>query len=366
MIDSIKMGRTPLLAAGGIVVLLCICGWTYAQLRSVDKAPEDHGTHPGEPPSAQPEDPSRYIQRGHDTTVTSATNEGIQREAWVKNFPWHPTHDPTVIITEEIIASHRSGRFHPTVANHGFLRAFFENEARHTTQFQKLSQILQEYDRGNNPIIAGQIFQNLWDYIQAIGHHPEDIQMNQPNPWTQAKPVINLQTGEPITWGERAESLRNSILHNLAARREWPDLEAMSENEGHEVLNRILTEVRGMESLADPGFAYSTDYENELKLGDSPLVPYLGWQAAYDQWEEEMKQFRPSIQPHFSGIGPDNQLLDQKGNPIVVQGNQKIDAVLVTPNGQKVPLNQGAHGTFVIPTPQEIEEINSLMRQTGH
>jgi len=41
-----------------------------------------------------------------------------------------------------------------------------------------------------------------------------------------------------------------------------------------------------METLDNPRFTYFQDYENELSLGDSPLVPYVGWLAAYDRWEE--------------------------------------------------------------------------------
>ncbi len=296
------------------------------------------------------------------TKVSDGGQELARLSDWERNFPFKPTTDPNVSIQQAHLNARNSGVIHPVFANHGYLRVFFTNEARLTPQFKQLYKVLERHNRAQNPVTLGGIFQNTWQYHQAMKHDPEEIMMHQPNPWTVPKPVINLETEEPITWGDEIQSLKDSILYKLAARRRWPDREALSESEGLQALDEILTEVTGMESLTDPGFAYSTDYENELKLGDTPLVPYVGWQAAYDKWESEMKQLRLSSQPRLNSIGEENQLLDQTGNPIIANGNQKLEAILVTPEGQQVPLNQGANGAFVIPTPQEIEELNSLMQ----
>jgi hypothetical protein len=135
-----------------------------------------------------PFDELAYSQLKERAKITSSKREAIRRKNWEHRFPWKPTTDPNVVITQEIIDVRLN---HPVKANHGFLKAFFENEARFTPQFEQLHDILNEHGRANNPVAAGQLFQNLWLYHQAIKHDPESIRMHSPNPWTQPEPVID-------------------------------------------------------------------------------------------------------------------------------------------------------------------------------
>lgn len=359
----------PRQAVGAALIVFSLAFWLVFNLTRNDASSDVPNTsasskQKNEEALPRSED-STFDRFGRNTRVTQSSQEQARRERWKEAFPWKPTTDPDVEITEDLVQLHGSGMQHPIFANHGFLKGFFENEARLTPQFERLQAILARHGRDENPVVVGKIFQNLWRYHEATSHDPSDTVMNQPAPWITPTPVIALDTGEPITWGEKVDTLKESILYNLAAQRVWPDREALSEAEGRQILEEILSEIQGMETLENPRFTYFQDYENELSLGDSPLVPYVGWQAAYDRWEEEQAQFRPSPQPHFQSIGSDNQLLDQHGAPIIPSGDRRIEAVLVTPDGTQVPLNQGEHGELVLPTPAQIEEMNRFMNNRG-
>ena len=63
-------------------------------------------------------------------------------------------------MTEETLYISRSAS--PPASNHGFLKEFFQNEARFTAQFEQLYHILEEHRREDNPVAAGNIFNCLW------------------------------------------------------------------------------------------------------------------------------------------------------------------------------------------------------------
>ena len=359
----------PIQVVTAVLIVFSLAFWLVSNLTRSDSNSDAPNTNASsEQPNGEAlprSEDSTFDRFGRNTRVTQSSQEQARRERWKEAFPWKPTTDPEVEITEALFHLHESGKQHPIFANHGFLKGFFENEVRLTPQFEKLQAILARHERGENPVVAGEIFQMLWRYHEAKEHPPTEVVMTQPNPWTPLKALMNQLTDKPITWGEETESFKNGILYNLAAQRVWPDREALSEAEGHQILEEILSEIQGMETLENPRFTYFQDYENELSLGDSPLVPYVGWQAAYDRWEEEQAQFRPSSQPHFQSIGSDNQLLDQHGAPIIPSGDRRIEAVLVTPDGTQVPLNQGEHGELMLPTPAQIDEMNRFMNNRG-
>ena len=52
---------------------------------------------------------------------------------WKANFPYKPTTDPDVVMTEETI---KFSDPHSPAGIHGFLKEFFQNEARFTAQFE--------------------------------------------------------------------------------------------------------------------------------------------------------------------------------------------------------------------------------------
>lgn len=296
-----------------------------------------------------------YAKLRKQATLTSPQREAMRRQNWKQRFPWKPTTDPNVVISKEALDSRLNL---PIKANHGFLRAFFENEARFSRQFEQLYDILEEHGRADNPVAAGQLFQNLWLYHQAQRHNPETLKTHSPNPWTPAEPVIDRVTGKPTTWGEAPESLADGLVYHLAAERKWPNKETMSQQEAFLIRDRLISEISDVEAMPDPKFAYHSRFEQELEAGDSPLVPSVGWQEAYDQWEANVASTRPSTRQEISA---NNELLNREGQPIVVGEGERVIAALVTPDGQQIPLSRGDDGRILIPTPKEIEVLNEQM-----
>lgn len=212
-----------------------------------------------------------------------------QREEWKRNFPWKPTRDPDVVVTQKIVDSTYA---EPMLENHGFLKGFFKNEARFTPQFQKFYEIVSEYGRDDNPVAIGQSFQNLWDLHEALTHDPEEVLMNADGtPGTYIEPWETNDEQKPWTYGVYARGLWGSIGAFLHRQGSWPekDPEQLPPPEIQKVIHRLFTEVQGMDSIPDPRFVFNGDYQDELQVGDSPLVPRVGWQAAYDKWNEEVK-----------------------------------------------------------------------------
>ena len=79
-----------------------------------------------------------------------------------------------------------------------------------------------------------------------------------------------------VTWADRAESLRESILGELT---EPPmptgdDSRLMSMEKATEIRDRLLNEIpaAGFLEMGKDGFAYSEEYEYELKAGDPLLI----------------------------------------------------------------------------------------------
>ena len=253
---------------------------------------------------------------------------------WKANFPYKPTTDPDVVITQETMEDKD-----PTVEeNHMFLRSFFESEARFTPQFEQLHGILEEHGRGDNPVAAAEVFSNLRRY-----HRLRQKDLDEPK-----RSSYNHRLERPSTYGELAERHKEAIVYCLHAERMWPDREFMPEDEAVALRDRIVQEIQGMEEMPDPGFSHVNDYDVELEEGFSPLVISPGWQASYDEWSQRVRN------PEMD-VGEDNVLL-ANGTPFVYDEREHT-AALVTPDGIEVPLNLDDNGNVIIPTPAEIEEM---------
>ena len=92
---------------------------------------------------------------------------------WQANFPYQPTTDPEVVITEEMLKP--TNMAEPPMMNHRFLRGFFDHEARFTLQFERLCHILEEHGRGDNSMATGKIYSALWHYHQYLQKDPEGL-----------------------------------------------------------------------------------------------------------------------------------------------------------------------------------------------
>ena len=268
---------------------------------------------------------------------------------WKDNFPYQPTTDPDVVITEEMLANYGNGD--PTVIhNHCYLRSFFESEARFTAQFEQLYHILEEHGRGDNPVAAGIIFDNLWEYHKYRQRDPDEL-----------SGAYSYRMGRYCTNAEQAEAHFEGIVYSLHAERRWPDREFMPEDEAIALRDRIVNEIQGMDKLPEPEFAIDHDYRDELEEGFSPLVISPGWQKAYDEWNqswdlreeiERMKRLNREL-----SVAEGNVLLAD-GKPIEYREGENV-ASITTPDGYQVPLNLDADGNVIIPTPSQIEEMKA-------
>ncbi len=268
---------------------------------------------------------------------------------WKANFPYQPTTDPDVVITEEMLANYGNGD--PTVIhNHCYLRSFFESEARFTPQFEQLYSILEENGRGDNPKQTAKIYSALWHYHDYLQKPPEEDSS-----------AYSLRKERYNTNAEMVEKWFESIVYSLHAERVWPDREFMPEDEAVALRDRIVNEIQGMDKLPYPGFAIDHDYRDELEDGFSPLVISPGWQKAYDEWNqkwdlreeiERMKRLNREL-----SVAEGNVLMAD-GKPIEYREGENV-ASITTPDGYQVPLNLDADGKVIIPTPAEIEEMKA-------
>ena len=76
-----------------------------------------------------------------------------------------------------------------------------------------------------------------------------------------------------VTWGERAESLKEGILGPLMNPKETGRLE-MEESVARAIQERLINEipVGGFLEMPKVGFTYNSKYESELKPGDPLLI----------------------------------------------------------------------------------------------
>lgn len=262
---------------------------------------------------------------------------------WKANFPYKPTTDPDVVMTEETIKVTSPSS---PAGIHGFLKEFFQNEAQFTPQFEQLYHILEEHGRGDNAVAAGVLFENLWSY-----HH-----YSQKDP-DERSGTYSFRLGRHLTNAEEAEVFRESIVYTLHAERRWPDREFMPEDEAMAIRDRIIEEVEGMDEIPEPNFTYKDDLD--LKVGDSPLVISPGWQAAYDEWDRSWNQReRHERENRQVGVGEGNVLL-ANGQPVISAEGDGFVAYITSSDGYRVPLSRGDNGEVIIPTPAEIAEMKA-------
>ncbi len=269
-----------------------------------------------EPPELPPDNEHSAWATIEEKLKSTADKQEFQRKAnWIANFPYqetrHPTlrHDPSVYDANDPSTwkGQNRQRYQPVIKAHGFMKAFFENERRFSKGFEDLYHLLEEYDRHENPIATGSIFESLGDYHMAASHPPDDIitetvftgkfdELGQHI--TRLEPKKHYgPTGEllpPLTWGERAEQLADSIVYKIHARRRWPDKKVIPEAEAIAIRDRIITEIAPADIPQGMGFGYYNDYERSLQPGEAFIVPYDGWIEA--QWKFQDNVVGPIMQ----------------------------------------------------------------------
>ena len=255
------------------------------------------------------------------------------RQDWVDRFPFEPTphpeitFDPTVydpVNVEEWPEEKAElySKMASIVDNHTFLKGFYKSKLPYTEEFEQMYDIVNaELGEELHPISLGWTFNALKKYHQAMQKDPDSVyrknarvrrpvppqkptfvaiedlpseeQATFQNMTKQERIKFFLETANEIhkantphfdnpyevrdvTWGEKAERLKESILGELT---EPPmptedDSRLMSMEKAREIRDRLLNEIpaAGFLEMGKDGFAYSDEYEYELKPGDPFLI----------------------------------------------------------------------------------------------
>ncbi len=259
------------------------------------------------------------------------------RQEWIERFPFEPTPHPEIAFDpiiydphhlkewteewteEENEAYNKMGRM---VRVHGFLKRFYESKLPYTEEFEQMYDIVkEELGEELHPFALGKAFESLKDYHKAAQRDPDSIyrknaRVHRPVP--EQKPTIiavkdlppeeqatfqNMTKQEKIkflvetadeirrennphfdnpvevrdvTWGERMEDYKKSILGSLRSPpiRTDDDRNLMSTEMATTIRDRLLNEIpaEGFLEMPNVGFAYSGRHELELKAGDSLLI----------------------------------------------------------------------------------------------
>lgn len=88
------------------------------------------------------------------------------RNLWEKNFPWEPTYDPDVKVTQELVSDETDDM--KRAWNHFYLETFFESELRFSPQFEQIYRIMEKHDRTENPLALAGILEVLTDYHKVL------------------------------------------------------------------------------------------------------------------------------------------------------------------------------------------------------
>ena len=259
------------------------------------------------------------------------------RQDWVERFPFEPTPHPEITFDPTIYDPHHLkewteewteeeneayDKMARMVSNHGFLKRFYESKLPYTEEFEKMYDIVkEELGEELHPIPLGWTFNTIRKYHQAMQLDPDsvyrkNVRVRRPMP-KQEPTIIALKDlpleaqatyqnmsnqeklkfieetanqiqreheasfGSPyevrdVTWGDRAEDLRKSILGSL---RSPPmpgedDNRLMSMEKATEIRDRLLNEIpaAGFLEKGHKSLCYVQEYEDELKPGDPLLI----------------------------------------------------------------------------------------------
>lgn len=291
-------------------------------------------------------DAAAHFREMHNRVLSPEAREDNRRKLWEKNFPWKPTYDPAVKATAGMLSTDDD---FDAIVNHYDLKAFFESEARLSPQFEQLYRIMEKYDRTDNPVALARLFENLREYHYLASHPPDEIIIGAGDePWRKNA------TGEPWTYGELASDIKECFYAFIDGNVHWPHKEKMPD----ELVKFIIEEVVQIPGMADlegkwvaSSKAHVPDYW-DLEVGDSLLVPFVGYQASYDEWNDErnrnvairLAKLRAQSRP--AGILADGALVNANGQAIVVDKVTFENIVDSDPDG--LDLRHGADGRIML------------------
>ena len=259
------------------------------------------------------------------------------RKEWIERFPFEPIPHPEIAFDPAVYDPHHLkewteewteeetnayDKMARIVRNHGFLKRFYESKLPYTEEFEKMYDIVkEELGEELHPIPLGWAFESLKDYHKAAQRDPDSVyrknarvhrsmpkqeptiiavkdlppeeQATFQNMTKQEKIKFLVETADEIrrennphfdnpvevrdvTWGERVEDYKKSILGSLRTPpmpRE-DDSRLMSMEKSTTIRDRLLNEIpaEGFLEMPNVGFAYSDKHELELKAGDPLLI----------------------------------------------------------------------------------------------
>lgn len=255
--------------------------------------------------------------------------ERKRREEWIKNFPYSPIQHPTVRYNPDIYNQTDPGlnrnqgnmeyeKQRKLVMDHGYLKAFFENDSRYSKEFQQVYKILKEYDRADNPMNVGDIFSNLMDYHKAQGKNPAALldyeRYDLENLDENGHPrLVRVAVDGQTTWGEWTEKLRESIMTTLISPRLNLTIDEASLDFATEITDRLINEIPANGFLS--GLEDITNARDEtLQAGDPLLVPWESYIDDYFDWESrfytKMAEEKLKTVPQVLKLGEDGRVYD--------------------------------------------------------
>ena len=279
------------------------------------------------------EETAMVIQAERDTKEQAEKEWRESRKEWIERFPFEPTphpeitHDPDVYdpVSEEEWPEEKAelySKMASIVDNHTFLKGFYNSKLPYTEEFEQMYDIVkEELGEELHPIPLAKAFETIKDYHKAAQREPDSVfrkNVRVRRPMPKQEPVIiavknlppegqatlqsmskqeqfkfMMETAEEIrrennphfdkpvevrdvTWADRADKLKELILGAITAppvRRE-DDSRLMSMEKATEIRDRLLNEIpaAGFLDMPETGFAYSEEYEYELKPGDPYLI----------------------------------------------------------------------------------------------
>ena len=315
-------------------------------------------------------------------SISNPETEGGRLLRWKNSFPWKPTHDPKIKFDPDRHLSNRDTESPMTAtemftgANHYVLKNFFEDEVRFSQQFEKVYRILEESDRGHNPVAVAAVFHSLRAYYHAAYEHNENDEISS----SDRNLIGSLKVN---TWGQYAKRLLGSLHAKLITSR-WHRpgfLTDQGRADAYGLIERMLNEVEGLDNMPIDVMEYAIvgglnsrnpEAKGLLSGEEELLVPYVGWteehakmeglqlaqfQTSYEQGDPSLKAAAPEL---FPPVGVKNgQLVDKDGDRVKWSDSGEI--ALINERGERVPVVVENDGSILLPTLEEVE----LMRRSG-
>lgn len=296
-------------------------------------------------------DVAAEFRERHNRALSPEAREDNRRKLWEQNFPWKPAYDPEVTATRELLYGQPDSR--AALDHHHKLKTFFESELRFSPQFEQIYRIMEKHDRTENPIALTGLFEVLTDYHKDSRHNPEElVRKSDGTPYLRKKTIDGPR--EPYTWEEKLGVDKKVLRGLINSGYDWPHKEPMSDERVNSIIEELINEVPGMAEFrgdftsAGEMIMVMGEWGQSLQEGDPLLVPYEGYQAGLNEWNDNRQralnegfaQQRAKDKP--AGILADGALANADGEPIIA-GEGSFGGF--TSDGQRFALQEMENGS---------------------